>query len=164
MPQPLVRSAVVADAPTISAIYNHSVLHSTATYQERPESVDDRLVWLALHTESHPALVAEIDGAVVGWAALSPFHPRSAFRYTVESSVYIAESHQRRGLGRALMLELIARARAAGHHRLVATISGDQLPSLALHQALGFRHAGTLHEVGRKFDRWLDVVTMELPL
>ncbi len=163
-PVPFIRPAAAADAPAISAIYNHSVLHSTATYQERPESVDDRLVWIALHTDSHPALVAEVDGHVAGWAALSPFHPRSAFRHTVESSVYIAETHQRQGLGRALMLDLIRRARAAGHHVIVATVSADQTPSIALHQSLGFRHAGTLHQVGRKFDRWLDLVSLELPL
>jgi phosphinothricin acetyltransferase len=162
MPAVTIRPATLADAPVLSAIYNHSVLHSTATYQEVPESVDDRRVWLAAHGPNHPVLVAEVDGVVAGWASLSPFHSRSAFRYTVESSVYIAETHQRQGLARALMHQLIDLAGPAGHHVILAIISADQTPSILLHESLGFRHAGHLHEVGRKFDRWLDLVTMEL--
>jgi len=164
MPAFTIRPATPADAPVISAIYNHSVLHSTATYQETPESVDDRRAWLAAHGPAHPVLVAEVDGTVAGWASLSPFHSRSAFRHTVESSVYIAEAFHRQGLARTLMLDLLARARTAGHHVILAIISADQTASLALHTSLGFEKAGHLHEVGRKFDRWLDLVTMELRL
>ena len=162
MPAVTIRPGTLTDAPAISAIYNHSVLHSTATYQEVPESVDDRRAWLAAHGPNHPVLVAEVDGVVAGWASLSPFHSRSAFRHTVESSVYIAETHQRQGLARALMHQLIDRAGPAGHHVILAIISADQTPSILLHQSLGFQVAGHLHEVGRKFDRWLDLVTMEL--
>jgi len=164
MPDYSLRPATPADAAAISAIYNHAVLHSTATYQELPESVEDRLTWLAAHGPTHPVLVAEINGHVAGWAALSPFHPRSAFRHTVESSVYIDHAYHRRGLARALMRDLIDRGRAAGHHVMLAVISADQTPSILLHQSLGFVTAGHLHEVGRKFDRWLDLVTMELRL
>lgn len=162
MPAVIIRPATPADAAALSAIYNHSVLHSTATYQEVPESVDDRRVWIEAHGPNHPVLVAEVDGMVAGWASLSPFHSRTAFRHTVESSVYIAGPHQRRGLARALMHQLIDRAGPAGHHVILAIISADQTPSILLHQSLGFRIAGHLHEVGRKFDRWLDLVTMEL--
>lgn len=164
MPAFTIRPATPADAPAISAIYNHSVLHSTATYQEVPESDADRRAWITTHGPAHPVLVAEIDGQVAGWASLSPFHSRSAFRHTVESSVYIAETFHRRGLARALMLDLITRAHTAGHHVMLAIISADQTASIALHESLGFHHAGHLHEVGRKFNRWLDLVTMELRL
>lgn len=164
MPAITIRPATPADAASLSAIYNHSVVHSTATYQETPESVLDRRAWLAAHGPAHPVLVAVVDGQVAGWASLSPFHSRTAFRHTVESSVYIAESHHRQGLARTLMTELIDRARAAGHHVILAVISADQSPSIRLHESLGFRHAGHLHEVGRKFGRWLDLVTLELVL
>lgn len=164
MPALTIRPATPADAAAISAIYNHSVVCSTATYQEVPESLLDRQAWLAAHGPNHPVLVAEVDGTVAGWASLSPFHSRSAFRHTVESSVYIAEPFHRQGLARALMLDLLARARPAGHHVVLAIISADQTPSIRLHESLGFRIAGHLHEVGRKFDRWLDLVTMELKL
>jgi len=159
-----IRPATTADAAAISAIYNHSVLHSTATYQEQAETVHQRRAWLAAHGPAHPVLVVEIDGTVAGWASLSPFHSRSAFRHTVESSVYIAEAFHRQGLARALMLELLACARTAGHHVVLAIISADQAASIALHDSLGFEKAGHLHEVGRKFDRWLDLVTLELRL
>jgi L-amino acid N-acyltransferase YncA len=133
----IIRPATMADAPAITAIYNHSVLHSTATYQEVPETEGDRCAWLASHGPAHPVLVAERGGHVAGWASLSPFHPRSAFRHTVESSVYIAESFHRQGLARALMHDLIGRARTVGHHVILAVISADQQPSIALHESLG---------------------------
>lgn len=164
MTEVTIRPATMADASALSAIYNHSVLHSTATYQEEPETEGDRCAWLAAHGPAHPVLVAEVAGHVVGWASLSPFHSRSAFRHTVESSVYIAESFHRQGLARALMHDLIDRARTAGHHVILAIISADQAPSITLHESLGFRHVGRLHQVGRKFDRWLDLVTLELTL
>lgn len=161
---PIIRPATESDAAAIRDIYNHSVRHSTATYQEIPESLEDRLRWLASHGPAHPVLVAEIGATVAGWASLSPFHPRSAFRHTVESSVYIHENHHRQGIARLLMRDLIARARTAGHHVILAIISADQTPSVRLHESLGFTKAGHLHEVGRKFDRWLDLVTFELKL
>ena len=164
MPTPVIRPAVPSDAAAISAIYNHSVQFSTATYQEQPESVHDRLAWLAAHGPAHPVLVAEIDGTLAGWASLSPFHPRSAFRHTVESSVYINENFHRRGLARLLMTQLLDQARTLGHHVVLAIISADQDASRQLHHTLGFQQAGHLHEVGRKFDRWLDLVTMEFRL
>lgn len=165
VPSPVVmpvRPATPGDAAAISAIYNHAVLHSTATFQEQPETVADRRAWLQAHGPAHPVLVAETAaGEVVGWASLSPFHPRSAFRHTVETSVYIDEHYQRRGLGRRLTEALLERARDLGHHRVLATISGDQPASIALHESLGFVPAGRLHEVGRKFGKWLDLVILE---
>ncbi len=160
----IIRPATLADAPAISAIYNHYVLHSTATYQEQPESVDDRVRWLEAHGPQHPVLVATEDDRVTGWASLSPFHSRSAFRYTVEDSVYLRDGFQGRGLGRQLLETLIPLARKAGHHGIVAAISGDQEPSLRLHERCGFVHCGRIPEAGLKFGRWLDVVYMKLPL
>lgn len=158
------RPAIAGDLPAINAIYNHYVLHSTATYQTEASAEAERAIWFAAHGARHPVIVAELDGRVVGWGSLSPFHARAAFAHTVEDSVYIHRDFHRRGVGRALLAELIARARALGHHTIIAAISADQEPSLALHQGFGFTESGRLREVGHKFGRWLDVVYLQLAL
>ena len=162
MSPPVIRLASPADLETINSIYNFYVTRSTATYQESPETMPDRLAWFARHGPSHPITVAELGGKVVGWGSLSPFHTRSAYRHTVESSVYVADGMHRRGIGKAIMIDLIARARAAGHHTIIALIESEQLPSLRIHESLGFKTAGNLREVGHKMGRWLDVIYMQL--
>jgi phosphinothricin acetyltransferase len=97
----------------------------------------------------------------MGWGALSPFHKRAAFRFTAENSVYVGPAFQRRGVGRALLGELLKRAAAGGLRAVVAVISSDQAPSVALHRSLGFVECGILRKVGFKFGRWLDVTYME---
>lgn len=164
LPDMLVRPALVTDLAAINAIYNHYVLQSTATYQTDPSTADGRAAWFAAHGAVHPVIVAEIAGQVVGWGSLSPYHARAAFARTVENSLYIAHDFQRRGIGRRLLTELIARAREHGHHTMVAAISADQEPSLALHRAFGFSESGRLREVGYKFGRWLDLAYLQLPL
>jgi phosphinothricin acetyltransferase len=159
-----IRTATVADLDAINAIYNDYVARSTCTYQESPESPRGRREWFARHDESHPVVVAEVDRAVVGWGALSPYHERSAYRHTVEDSVYAARSHHRRGVGSAWLAELIRRATTIGHRSIVAAIDGEQVASIALHARFGFREAGCLRQVGRKFGRWLDVLYMQLIL
>jgi phosphinothricin acetyltransferase len=152
------------DAAAITAIYNHYVLHSTATYQEEPETVEHRQRWIQNHTDAHPMYVAEVDGGVIGWASLSKFHPRSAYRFTVENSVYLHPAWTGRGLGSQLMETLITAARQCGHRTIIALISDDQTASLALHLKFGFQRAGLLQRVGRKFDRWLDLSMLQLML
>jgi L-amino acid N-acyltransferase YncA len=166
-----VRPAVAADLPAINDVYNHYVLHSTATYQEEPEPMAARVAWFARHGPGHPVTVA-VDAAgtfgprdaVVGWASLSPYHPRSAYRFTVENSVYLRPYACGRGVGTTLLADLLARARAAGHRSVVALIDADQPASVALHRRFGFTDAGHLRQVGFKFGRWLDVVHMQLML
>lgn len=158
------RLATPADLCGINAIYNHSVLSSTATYQTEPSTDAERIAWLFAHGPQHPVLVAEIDRRVVGWGSLSPFHARAAFARTVEESVYIHHDFHRRGIGKAILTELLKRAKELGHHRVIAAISGDQEPSLALHESLGFTERGRLTEVGFKFGRWLDLVYLEYRL
>ena len=168
MPPIHIRLATQADLPAINSIYNHYVLHSTCTYQEIPETPRDRLDWFAGHDpEKHPITVATMDGEddeVVGWGSLSPFHRRSAYRRTVENSVYVAPTHHRLGIGRGILIDLIARARAAGHHAIIASTDAEQTASIALHHAIGFTDVGFLREVGFKFDRWLHVRYMQLML
>ena len=156
-----IRLATVADLDRINEIYNHYVLHSTCTYQTEPEPIEGRRKWFEAHGERHPVTVAEEDGRVVGWGSLSRFHARAAYGRTVENSVYVDPALHRRGIGRLLLVDLIERAQDLGHHTIVALIDADQLPSIAIHEKLGFETAGRLKEVGYKFDRWLHVIHMQ---
>lgn len=158
------RAATEADLVAINDIYNHYVQNSTCTYQEAPETLAGRRQWFQHHGGPHPVTVAQADGVVVGWGSLSPFHPRSAFRHTVENSVYVHHQHQGRGIGSALLEDLINRARTSGHRAIIAAIDSTQAPSLALHAKFHFLEAGRLRRVGLKFGRWLDVVYLELIL
>ena len=158
----LLRDATQADLPAINAIYNHCVLHSTCTYQVTPATLEERQAWFAGRGPRHPVVVVEEGGAVIAWGSLSAYHKREAYAASVENSVYVHHEHYRRGLGRAVMEELIRRARASGVHTIIAGISADQEPSIAMHRALGFTESGRLREVGRKFDRVLDVIYMQL--
>lgn len=156
------RPAVAADLPAINAIYNHYVGSSTATYQTRPMSPQERVAWFARHDGLHPVIVAEVDGTIVGWASLGEFHKREAYRNTVESSVYVRHDRRRLGIGKALLAEIILQARVIGHHTIVALIDSEQAASIVLHEHAGFARVGRLHQVGYKFGRWLDVIYMQL--
>jgi phosphinothricin acetyltransferase len=157
-----IRLATRDDLPAINAIYNHFVQTSTCTYQEEPATDEERREWFAKHDEQHPVTVAVDDaGEVVGWGALNAFHPRSAYRFTVENSVYVRHDLHRHGIGGALLTDLVERAGKLGHRVIVAIISADQSASVALHAKAGFEEVGRLREVGLKFGRWLDVVYMQ---
>ena len=157
-----IRPAVMADAGAISAIYNHYILTSTATFTEEVEPVAGRERWLAAHTGDHLVLVAEEEaGAIAGWASLSPFHERSAFRFTAEDSIYLRHDRRGQGLGGRLLAEVMAGARRGGLRTVVAAITAEQGASIALHRRHGFVQVAHLREVGRKFGRWLDVVYLQ---
>lgn len=143
-------------------IYNHAIETSTATFDMTRRSHAEQLEWISEHSGAHPAIVAvAADGTVMGFASLSPYRPRAAYSTTVEDSVYVAEECQRRGIGRALLDELLALASAHGFHAVIARVAGGNDPSVALHQACGFDVIGVEKEVGRKFGRWLDVVCLQ---
>lgn len=161
MPEHAIREATVADAAAIADIYNHYVLTSTATFDTETKSVADREQWLSEHDSRHPVLVVVQGGEVVGWGSLSPWRSRPAYARTVEIATYIADGHRGQGIGRALLVELVERAARAGHHAIVAQITGENAASLALTEGSGFERVGVLSEVGWKFDRWLDVVLLE---
>jgi L-amino acid N-acyltransferase len=159
-----IRLATAADLADINAIYNHYVLHSTCTYQTEPETGESRAAWFAGHGPAHPITVAENAGRIVGWGSLSRFHARAAYGRTVENSVYVDPALHRHGIGRAILTDLIGRARRLGHHTIIGGIDAEQSPSIALHAALGFQQVAFLREVGYKFDRWLHVIYMQLVL
>jgi L-amino acid N-acyltransferase len=162
MPDHLTRMATIDDAEAIAAIYNHYIRTSTATFDTEEKSVDDRIAWLADHGGPYPVLVAERDGQVVAWGALTKWGTRCAYRHSVEISVYVAPDATRLGLGPALCATLIERARDLGHHAVISQVVSENEPSLKMGERLGFENVGMLRQVGRKFDRWLDVVLMEL--
>ena len=156
------RPAVESDLEAINDIYNHYVLHSTCTYQEHPEPISGRIQWFHDHGPKYPVIVAEYENRIVGWGSLSPYHRRSAYRNTVENSVYVHHAWQRRGIGSALLQDLVTRAQALGHHAIIAVIDADQPESVRLHARFNFEEVGRLKHVGLKFGRWLDVIYMEL--
>ena len=158
------RLATEADLAAINSIYNHYVLHSTCTYQEELEPLDGRLQWFSHHGEKHPVIVAVQAGHVVGWGSLSAYHARSAYRRTVENSVYVHHEYHRRGIGSLLLRDLIVRARQLGHHAIIAGIDAEQTASVALHARFGFEKVGHMKQIGFKFGRWLDVIYLELLL
>ena len=159
-----VRPARASDLAAINANYNYFVVHSTCTYQVTPESDESRRDWFRTRAEAHPVTVAEVDGEVVGWASLNRYHSREAYARTVENSVYVRHDQHRRGIGRALLADLIERAREFGHHTILAGISAEQTASIALHECFGFRKAAHLRELGWKQGQWLDVVLLQLIL
>ena len=158
------RLAAESDLAAINDIYNYYVMHSSCTYQEEPESLDDRRQWFSRRSARHPAIVAQSNGQIVGWGSISPFHSRCAYRHTVENSVYVHHDYHRRGVGSALLRDLISRASAQGLHAIIAGIDGEQAGSIALHAKFGFQQVGHFKQVGFKFERWLDVIYMELIL
>jgi phosphinothricin acetyltransferase len=126
--------------------------------------MERRQKWFAAHGHRHPVTVAMIEDVVVGWGSLSAFHARSAYRNTVENSVYVHHEMHRRGIGAAILRDLIIHARAIGHHTILAIIDAEQPASIALHAKFGFEKVGHMKQLGFKFDRWLDVVYMQLML
>jgi phosphinothricin acetyltransferase len=156
-----VRPARPEDAEAIRAIYNAEVTGSTVTFDMVPRTAEEQLHWLTARSGAHAVLVAEREGAVAGFASLSPYRDRPAYSTTVEDSVYVDEDHRRGGVARALLEGLLDTATAHGFHAMIARIVGGHEASIGLHKRCGFEVVGTEREVGRKFGRWLDVVVME---
>ena len=155
------RLATLDDAEAIRAIYNLEVTTSTVTFDLVPRTTEAQRAWQAERSGARAVLVAVDDGAVVGFGSLSPWRDRPAYATTVEDSVYVHRDHHQRGIGRALLNELVATATRHGFHACMARIVGGHDASIALHAGCGFEVMGTEREVGRKLGRWLDVVIME---
>lgn len=162
----IVRDYAPADLEAMRAIYAHHVLHGLGTFEEVPPDADDFAARAeAVVAKGLPWLVAEAGGQVVGYAYASPFRPRSAYRFTVEDSVYVAPDHTGRGVGRALLSAVVERCQALGLRSLFAFIgdSGNSA-SLGMHRAVGFEVSGVLRSAGFKHGRWADVVVMQRSL
>ncbi len=157
----LLRHATVADAEALRAIYNFEVENTTVTFDLLPRTLDDQRAWIREREGALGVVVAEVDGEVAGFASLSPYRGRPAYNTTVEDSVYVSTSARGMGVGKALLLELIAMAEKRGFHTILAHIAGGHEASIALHAACGFEATGTQREVGRKMGRWLDLIVMQ---
>lgn len=159
------RLATVADAEQVRAIYNHEVIHTAATFDLVPRSLPDQQQWLAARSGAFSAVVAvdpdDPDGEVIGFAALSPYKERPAYRTSVEDSIYVRRDRNGQGVGSMLLRELLTVAANSGFHAVFARINASSEGSIALHRKCGFELVGIEREVGRKFNRWHDVALME---
>lgn len=159
-----VRPATLADAEAIRQIYNLEVTSSTVTFDLVPRTLAEQEAWQRDRTGAHAVVVALDGDDVAGFGALSPYRDRPAYRTTVEDSVYVHPDHRGRGVGRAVLEELVATARRHGFHTTIGRIVDGHQASIRLHEACGFHLVGVEREVGRKFGRWLDVAVMQLLL
>jgi phosphinothricin acetyltransferase len=163
---PTLRAAGLDDIPAITAIYAHAVNHGTASFElEPPDEAEMARRYRALEEGGYPYFVAERDGAIVGYAYAGPYRARPAYRWTVEDSIYVDPRASRQGVGRALLDRLIAESTARGFRQMIAVIGdSEQIASIELHRAAGFRYVGNIENVGFKFGRWLDSVIMQRTL
>ncbi len=162
----VIRGCEPDDVPSITQIYAHYVLHELATYETEPPDVREMQRRRAeILTGGFPYLVAEIDREIVGYSYAGFYRTRSAYRYTVENSVYIDHERLRQGIGQALLGSLISECGRKGFHQMIAVIGNSaNSASIGLHERLGFRMVGTLYSVGFKFGQWVDSVLMQREL
>jgi len=161
----MIRDATEAEVPGILDIYNEVLATSTAIFSDTPTTVEERLQWFRARRElGYPVLVATDGSGVIGFASFGDFRSWPGYRHTVEHSVHVRVDVRGRGVGGELMRALVERASALGKHVMVAGVDAENVGSIRLHERLGFHRAGTLHQVGCKFGRWLDLTFLELRL
>jgi L-amino acid N-acyltransferase YncA len=157
-----IRDAAEADIDAIRDIYNDVLTHSTAIYNDRPATREDRVAWWKARVEQgYPVLVADDDGAVAGFASFGDFRSWPGYRFTVEGTVHIHAERRGKGIGTALLHAIVDRARAAGKHIMIAGVDAENAASLKYLERFGFERAGYLREVGFKFERYLDLVFLQ---
>jgi phosphinothricin acetyltransferase len=161
----MIRAARPEDAGRICDIYNHYVLHAVTTFEESPVSQEDMRTRIEEVQQQFYWLVYEdADDGVIGYAYAGKWKPRAAYRFSVETSVYIAAAHCGRGIGKALYAELLARLRGTRVHSVVGGVAGDNPASVALHESFGFRKIARFEEIGYKFGQWIAVTYFQLLL
>jgi L-amino acid N-acyltransferase YncA len=156
-----IRPATTDDIPAITEIYNQAVLTTTATFDTETRRLAEQQTWFTNHDARHPVVVAELDGAVVGWASLSQWSDRRAYADTAEISVYVSEAFRGRGVGRRLLEAIVQEGQRVGLHTVIARIADGNAVSVHLHRSVGFEPIGVMKEVGRKFGKLLDVHLMQ---
>lgn len=165
MPAFALRPFQWSDVPAITAIYKHYVDHTAITFDtEAPgeEAIAEK--YAGLKRLGHPLIVAESDGGCIGYAYASFYRPRAAYRFTCEDSIYLHPDEKGRGIGKALLTELLSQSKAFGFRQMLAVITADTANSIAIHEKFGFRRVGYYQAVGLKFDRWHDIVHLQLAL
>ena len=164
-PSITIREATGNDLPAILEIYNDVILNTTSVYSEEPHTLDMRLAWFKERTVANfPVIVAEQNGVIAGFGSYGHFRVWPCYRFTAEHSVYVHKDHRGLGISKVLLKELIAHAKSAGLHALIAGVDSDNEVSLKLHLNFGFKQVAHFKEVGFKFGRWLDLLFLELLL
>jgi L-amino acid N-acyltransferase len=158
----MIRLARGDDNAAIAAIWNLEAIGTIATTDTEPRTPVTQVAWLAAHSEDYPAVVAVDGDEVVAFGSLSPYRVKPSYRRTVEDSVYVKDGYRGKGFGSGVLGELLARARARGHHSVIARVTSENAESLRLHRRHGFQRAGYERQVAFKLGRWLDVVTLQL--
>ncbi|WP_075980040.1 GNAT family N-acetyltransferase [Bacillus massilinigeriensis] len=159
-----IREAIDDDLPEMLEIYNDAIANLTATFDLEKQTLEQRKVWFAEHGGQYPLIVAEEDGQIAGYCCLSPYNKKRAYSKTTELSVYLSEKFRGKGIGTALMREIIVRARELGFHTIISLITSGNDGSIKIHENLGFTYVGTIKEVGFKFGKWQDVSYYQLML
>jgi L-amino acid N-acyltransferase YncA len=157
----IIRRASRDDLEGITEIYNDAVLKTVATFDTEPKTREEQEIWFAEHGPRYPILVAERDGLILGWASLSRWSERCAYSDTAEVSLYVSEKQRGRGIGRDLLDAIIRESREKKIHTIIARIAEGNWVSINLLESTGFEHIGVMREVGRKFDKLLDVYLMQ---
>jgi phosphinothricin acetyltransferase len=156
-----IRDATKSDVPAILGIYNDVVTNTTAIYDERPSTLEERQAWFEARSRNFPVLVGELNGEVVGFSTFGEWRSRWGYRFTVEHSVHVRADCRGKGFGRQLIEVLFPRAAAMNVHMMIAHIDSAAAASLRLHEKLGFKNVGTFREVGKMRGGWLSVVAMQ---
>lgn len=153
----VIRRARWEDLSSITEIYNEAVTTTISTFHLYPRSLEEQKRWFEGHTERYPLLVAEEGGLVVAWACLSPYSDREGYQHTATDSIYVRKEFRRQRIGYELLRALLEEAERLSYHSIVAIIASENIPSIRLHEKLGFVFRGVLKEAGFKFGRWIDV-------
>jgi len=156
-----IRQATLSDLDSITGIYNDAILKTVATFDTETKNLNEQKTWFEEHGPKNPIIVAEQDGIVVGWAALSRYSTRCAYSDTAEISLYVTEEYQNKGIGKKLMKNIVEEGEKAGLHAIIARITDGNQISVKLHESAGFEHIGIMKQVGLKFGKRLDVHLMQ---
>ncbi|HLN45915.1 MAG TPA: GNAT family N-acetyltransferase [Candidatus Sulfotelmatobacter sp.] len=156
-----IRRALLKDLDTITEIYNEAILHTVATLDTEPKTAKNQKLWFTEHDDSHPLLVAEQNGQIMGWASLTKWSDRCAYSGTAEVSLYVKKEHQGEGIGRKLLKALLEEGEKANLHTVIARVTRNNEASVHLFESEGFEFIGVMREVGQKFGKLLDVFIMQ---
>jgi L-amino acid N-acyltransferase len=161
----MIRDTTENDIPAILDIYNEAVINTTAIYEYRPHTLEDRMAWFRKKlAEGYPVRVCLEGDIVAGYSTYGQFRSFPAYKYTIEHSIYVRKDYRRRQIGSLLLKDLVEIAGAKGCAAMIGVIDGANSNSILMHEKFGFVKAGTLHSVGYKFGRWLDIVFYEYKL
>lgn len=159
----IIRPAVATDVASILDIVNYAILHTTSNYHYEAQALDTQMTWFEQkQSQGFPVIVAEAGGEVIGYGAYGTFREKIGYQFTVEHSVYVAPHHIGKGVGKLLLAELIRLAKAQGIRTMIGGIDADNADSIAFHKKFGFKECGIIKDAAYKFERWLDLLFMQL--